>query len=217
METLTHSRTKFPPSSTLSYTVRLICVSTSWAGNKFLSGALHSYPDDGLISMMNGARKTTLVHIRSHLSGWSPCPKKRDSWKFDKLQQSWAFRQRESMKSSLQCWMQWGVITMGAKTTEQHKMLHTGLTLSRASSPVWDIQRSVNKIITHNVTLDWKVVPMTWKHTSSPPHTHKKNPNSPSSKRIVATILWDAQGVLLVDFLPRDDAINEVMSLRHSK
>ena len=49
---------------------------------------------------------------------------------------------------------------------------------------------------------------MTWKHPSSP--TPRKFKVQQSSKKVMATGFWDAQGVLLVDFLPRGETVNAI-------
>ncbi|GFR64451.1 histone-lysine N-methyltransferase SETMAR [Elysia marginata] len=47
---------------------------------------------------------------------------------------------------------------------------------------------------------------MTWKHPSSP--VTKKFKVQRSTVRVMATVLWDAKGVILLDILPKGQCIN---------
>jgi hypothetical protein len=47
---------------------------------------------------------------------------------------------------------------------------------------------------------------MTWKHPLSPVKTKYKTVQSPG--KVMATVLWDVHGVLLVDFTPPGSTIN---------
>ena len=58
----------------------------------------------------------------------------------------------------------------------------------------------------HHMTPERKMDSMTWKHPSSPPA--KKFKVQQSAKKLMATVFWDAQGILLVDFLPPGETIN---------
>ena len=57
----------------------------------------------------------------------------------------------------------------------------------------------------HHWDPETKLESMTWKHKGSP--TPLKFRTQPSAGKIMATIFWDAEGVLLVDFLPRGSTI----------
>ena len=60
----------------------------------------------------------------------------------------------------------------------------------------------------HHYTPESKKDSMIWKRPSSPPA--KKFKTQPSAKKLMATVFWDAKGVLLVDFLPPGESINAV-------
>jgi len=47
---------------------------------------------------------------------------------------------------------------------------------------------------------------MTWKHPESP--VPKKFKQTISSKKVMATVFWDAQGILLIEFLSKNETIN---------
>jgi [histone H3]-lysine36 N-dimethyltransferase SETMAR len=59
---------------------------------------------------------------------------------------------------------------------------------------------------------------MQWRHVISPPP--RKFKMIPATKKIMATVFWDAQGILLVDFLPNGQTINAnryIMTLKKLK
>ena len=58
----------------------------------------------------------------------------------------------------------------------------------------------------HHVTPETKMDSMVWKHTSSPPP--KKFKIQPSVKKIMASVFWDAKGVLLLDILEPGQTVN---------
>ena len=58
----------------------------------------------------------------------------------------------------------------------------------------------------HQFEPESKQQSMQWRHVKSPPP--RKFKMIPSMKKIVATVFWDAQGVLLVDFLPNGQTVN---------
>lgn len=51
----------------------------------------------------------------------------------------------------------------------------------------------------HHFTPESKAASMEWKHPSSP--VRKKFKRTPSAGKVLLTVFWDAQGVLLLDFL----------------
>ena len=51
----------------------------------------------------------------------------------------------------------------------------------------------------HHFTPESKAASMEWKHLSSP--VRKKFKTTPSAGKVLLTVFWDAQGVLLLDFL----------------
>ena len=58
----------------------------------------------------------------------------------------------------------------------------------------------------HHYEPESKRQSMEWRHTSSP--QPKKFKAQKSAGKIMATVFWDAQGVILVDFLPKGETIN---------
>ena len=58
----------------------------------------------------------------------------------------------------------------------------------------------------HQFEPEHKQQSMQWRHVKSPPP--RKFKMIPSMKKIMATVFWDTQGVLLVDFLPNGQTIN---------
>lgn len=59
---------------------------------------------------------------------------------------------------------------------------------------------------------------MQWRHVTSPPP--RKFKTIPSTKKVMATVFWDFQGVLLIDFLPNGQTINAnryIMTLKRLK
>lgn len=70
----------------------------------------------------------------------------------------------------------------------------------------------MNNIITgdeswaHHYTPETKRQSMQWHHLGSPPP--KKFKVTPSAGKVMVTVFWDMQGVLLVEFLPKGETIN---------
>jgi len=60
--------------------------------------------------------------------------------------------------------------------------------------------------ISHN-TPTTKLQSMEWRHSQllNKPHKFKQ---TASARKLMATVFWDSQGVLLVDFMPRNTSIN---------
>lgn len=96
--------------------------------------------------------------------------------------------------------------------TDEHKFLRMGISLQlleRYREPDGDF---LDKLITgdetwlHLTTPETKADSMTWKHPWSP--TPRKFKVQHSVKKVMATVFWDAKGVLLVDILPQGETIN---------
>ncbi|GBN26496.1 hypothetical protein AVEN_39784-1 [Araneus ventricosus] len=72
----------------------------------------------------------------------------------------------------------------------------------------------LNKIVTDDATWVCHGTPeskqrsMEWRHSRSP--TKKKIQNNIAAHKIMCTVFWDRHGILLVEFLPRDETINAV-------
>ena len=58
----------------------------------------------------------------------------------------------------------------------------------------------------HHITPETKRDSMVWKHPSSPPP--KKFKVQPSVKKLMATVFWDAKGILLLDILEPGHTVN---------
>jgi histone-lysine N-methyltransferase SETMAR len=58
----------------------------------------------------------------------------------------------------------------------------------------------------HQFEPESKQQSLQWRHIKSPPP--RKFKSVPSMKKVMATIFWDASGVLLVDILPNGETIN---------
>jgi hypothetical protein len=58
----------------------------------------------------------------------------------------------------------------------------------------------------HHITPEKKWNSMMWKHPSSP--TAKKFKTTASVLKVMATVFWDMKGLLLVDFLNKNESIN---------
>jgi len=64
------------------------------------------------------------------------------------------------------------------------------------------------KLVFH-ITPESKQQSLHWKHTGSP--KRKKFKQMFSTRKIICTVFWDRQGVLLVEFLPQDTTINSAV------
>jgi len=79
-----------------------------------------------------------------------------------------------------------------------------------------EFSKDKNKFIAHIVTQDetWvhhfdpetKAQSMAWKHPWSPPP--KKFKTVPSSGKVMASVFWDAEGVIMIDYLKKGHTIN---------
>ena len=58
----------------------------------------------------------------------------------------------------------------------------------------------------HHWDPETKLESMQWKHPNSPPP--KKFRTQPSAGKVMATIFWDAKGILLIDYMPPKTTIN---------
>ena len=59
--------------------------------------------------------------------------------------------------------------------------------------------------LVHHYKPEMKCASMQWKHPSSP--AHKKFKVTPSAAKVMLTVFWDCQGVLLTEFQQRDPTI----------
>lgn len=79
-----------------------------------------------------------------------------------------------------------------------------------------DYQADADAFLSHVVTQDetWvhhfdpetKSQSMQWKHVTSP--TPKKFKSTPSSGKVMASVFWDAEGVIMIDYLQKGKTIN---------
>jgi hypothetical protein len=61
---------------------------------------------------------------------------------------------------------------------------------------------------THHYDPDTKQESMQWKHATSP--SPRKFKVQPSAGKIMCTVFWDAEGVLLIDYMPHKETITGV-------
>ncbi|GBN77026.1 hypothetical protein AVEN_202702-1 [Araneus ventricosus] len=98
--------------------------------------------------------------------------------------------------------------------TDVHKMKRFASALKFLNRYSEEGNEFLNKIVTGDETWVCLVTPqskqqsMEWKHSRSP--TKKKFKTTLSAHKIMCTVFWDRQGILLVDFLPRGETINAV-------
>ena len=76
-----------------------------------------------------------------------------------------------------------------------------------------------DETLVSHITPESKQQSLHWKHTSSPKRKNFKQ--TISTRKIMCTVFWDGQGVLLVEFLPQGTIINSVYcemlkKLRHA-
>lgn len=89
--------------------------------------------------------------------------------------------------------------------TPDHKSARMGISLDHLMRYAREGNEFLFRIITgdetwvHHFTPETKAASMTWKHPSSP--VRKKFKVSPSAGKVMATVFWDAKGVILLDFL----------------
>ncbi|GFO06842.1 histone-lysine N-methyltransferase SETMAR [Plakobranchus ocellatus] len=101
------------------------------------------------------------------------------------------------------------LFSKGTKPSEIHKQI------AETYGPGGDFQANNNffaNLITgdetwvHLNTPETKCDSMTWKHPSSP--VTKKFKVQRSAAKVMATVFWDAKGVILLDILPQGQCIN---------
>jgi len=98
--------------------------------------------------------------------------------------------------------------------SEQHKFHRMGISLQLLERYRGSDGDFLDNLITgdetwlHHTTPETKADSMTWKHPWSP--TPRKFKVQLSAKKVMATVFWDAKGVLLVDILPHGETINAV-------
>jgi hypothetical protein len=63
-----------------------------------------------------------------------------------------------------------------------------------------------DETLVHHITPETKRNSMMWKHPSSP--TAKKFKTTSSVRKVVANVFWDMKGLLLVDFIHKNETIN---------
>lgn len=89
--------------------------------------------------------------------------------------------------------------------TLDHKSAIIGISLDHLMQYAREGNEFLFRIITgnetwvHHFTPETKAASMTWKHPNSP--VRKKFKVSPSAGQVMATVFWDAKGVILLDFL----------------
>jgi len=66
-----------------------------------------------------------------------------------------------------------------------------------------------DEIWVSHITPETKKQSLHWKHTGSP--KRKKFKQTFSKRKIMCTVFWDRQGVLLVEFLPQGTTINSAV------
>jgi len=110
--------------------------------------------------------------------------------------------------------------------TEKHKKPHVACALKflvhyhkEGDGMLSHIVTGDEKWVSH-ITPESKQQSLHWKHTGSP--KRKKFKQMFSTRKIMFTIFWDRQGVLLVEFLPQGTKINSAVycetqkKLRHA-
>lgn len=99
------------------------------------------------------------------------------------------------------------------KLTDQHKKNRMASALSFLTQYHEDGDEIFDRIVTgdetwiHHYTPEKKRQSLQWKHTRSP--RVQKFKTAESSLKVMATVFWDRQGVLLVDYLPKHETINK--------
>ena len=91
---------------------------------------------------------------------------------------------------------------------------HTRRTLSRTNLNLFekDPANFLNRFVTtdetwvHHFTPEAKQQSKQWKHPSSPPP--KKAKTVPSAGKVMASVFWDADGILQIDYLQKGQTIN---------
>ncbi|BFZ13360.1 hypothetical protein BsWGS_16399 [Bradybaena similaris] len=96
--------------------------------------------------------------------------------------------------------------------TDEHKMNRLGLPLEHLCQYANEGEDMMNRIITgdeswvHHYQPESKRASMQWKHPSSP--CVQKFKVTPSAGKVMLTVFWDCQGVLLTNFKKKGDNVN---------
>jgi histone-lysine N-methyltransferase SETMAR len=96
--------------------------------------------------------------------------------------------------------------------TDEHKMNRLGLSLQHLCRYADEGEDMLNRIITgdeswvHHYQPESKRASMQWKHPSSP--CVQKFKVTPSAGKVMLTVFWDCQGVLLTNFQKKGDNVN---------
>ena len=109
--------------------------------------------------------------------------------------------------------------------TEEYKQQRVACALTFLMRYHREGEGMLSHIVTGDETLVSHITPeskqqsLHWKHTSSPKRKNFKQ--TISTRKIMCTVFWDGQGVLLVEFLPQGTIINSVYcemlkKLRHA-
>jgi len=112
------------------------------------------------------------------------------------------------------------------KLTEEHKKQHVACALTFLIHYHKERDSMLSHIVTgdetwvSHITPESKQQSLHWKHTGSP--KWKKFKQTFSTRKIMCTLFWDRQGVLLVEFLPQGTTVNSaaycesLKKLRHA-
>ncbi|GFR17380.1 uncharacterized protein TNCT_164151 [Trichonephila clavata] len=96
--------------------------------------------------------------------------------------------------------------------TEEHKKKRLGFALNFLTRYAEASDEFLDHIVTCNETWVYHHRPestqqsMQWRHSNSP--KAKKCKTSISAKKIMASVVWDRQGILLLEFMPPETTIN---------
>jgi hypothetical protein len=95
--------------------------------------------------------------------------------------------------------------------TEHHKAQRMGVSLNNLlhyqEDPAFlDNTVTGDETWVHHITPETKWNSMMWKYPSSP--TTKKFKTTTSVRKVMATVFWDKKGLLLVDFIHKNETIN---------
>ena len=110
--------------------------------------------------------------------------------------------------------------------TPQHKSQRMYLSLQLLQCYQDEGDDMLSRIVTgdeswvHHYETEMKRASMQWKHPASP--AHKKFKVTPSAGKVMLTVFWDCQGVMLAESQPRDHTVTSASycmnqtSCRHS-
>ncbi|GBM51790.1 Histone-lysine N-methyltransferase SETMAR [Araneus ventricosus] len=106
--------------------------------------------------------------------------------------------------------------------TEIHKTSRMGAALEFLSRYHTDGEGILNRTVTGDETwvahinVETKQQSMAWGHTGSPTRLRKAR-QTLSARRLMVTVFWDAQGILLIEFMTRGTTINSQVYCRTLK